>query len=240
MADEMNATTSPVAKQATSVERYHEFLQNYTDDAGTLTAEQKCAKLYDNWTTYEQDVANASYNGASLSTAMLSELCPDKNISILDCGAGSGLVGEKLRAEGFTNLTGNDISQTLLDIAEKKNIYKKLACCDGGNVAKLPFEENEFDALICTGCVSPTAIRPKAFVDWTRVVKPGGVFLLLARHRYWQTELTNKWPKLGFIEEFDTVIQDLENSKKVEMIFKRVVPDYVEGTEGLAFAFRVL
>lgn len=41
-----------------------------------------------------------------------------------------------------------------------------------GIVYMVPFTD-EFDALICSGCVSPTAIRPKAFVDWTRVVKPG-------------------------------------------------------------------
>ncbi|KAJ8025148.1 Methyltransferase-like protein 27 [Holothuria leucospilota] len=238
MAAEVNSFKGPVGNQP-RVDQYHNFLKNYADDS-TLTAEQKSAKLYDGWTTYEEDLVKASYNGASLSAMILSKLCPDKTISVLDCGAGSGLVGEQLVAQGFTNLIGNDISQKLLDIAQKKNIYKKLVCCDAGNVVQLPFEQNEFDAIVCVGCVSPTGIRPKAFVDWARVVKPGGVFLFLGRHRYWKKDPKNEWPELGFLEEFNTVVRDLQNSKKVQMIFKRILPDYLEKTEGVAFAFRVL
>lgn len=53
------------------------------------------------------------------------------------------LLNWQLFAQGFINLFGNDISQKLLDIAQKKNIYKKLVCSDAGNVTQLPFEESK-------------------------------------------------------------------------------------------------
>lgn len=44
-----------------------------------------------------QDLETASYNGPKKGAALFAELCPDKNSSILDCGAGSGLSGEGVR-----------------------------------------------------------------------------------------------------------------------------------------------
>ena len=49
-------------------------------------------------------------------------------VQILDIGAGSGMIGEKLRERGFTNLVAIDLSPKMLALAEKKNIYKAMVC----------------------------------------------------------------------------------------------------------------
>lgn len=53
MAANVNSSKGPVGNQS-RVDQYHNFLKNYADDSSTLTAEQKSAKLYDDWTTYEE------------------------------------------------------------------------------------------------------------------------------------------------------------------------------------------
>ena len=40
----------------------------------------------------------------------------NKNIKILDAGAGTGIIGEMLVKQGYTNIDGLDISQKMLDI----------------------------------------------------------------------------------------------------------------------------
>ncbi|KAJ7323073.1 ubiE/COQ5 methyltransferase [Desmophyllum pertusum] len=46
-------------------------------------------------------------------------------LKLLDIGAGTGLVGQKLAARGFTNLEAIDLSPKMLAIDEKKNLYQK-------------------------------------------------------------------------------------------------------------------
>lgn len=194
--------------------------------------------MYDKWDTYEKDLETVSYNGPKKGAALFAELCPDKNSSILDCGAGSGLSGEGLVAEGYKNIHALDISQKLLDIAKARGIYKSIVCSDAGNANKVSYKDDEFDALYSVGCVSPFGMHPVAIKEWVRIVKPGGIILFLGRHRYWQPN--DGKHETEFREEFKKVVEDLETSKKAELLLRKVIPDYVESTEGLAFAFKVL
>ena len=50
----------------------------------------------------------------------------DKDESILDAGAGTGLVGECLHQMGYRNLTAMDLSTGMLEVARRKNIYQAL------------------------------------------------------------------------------------------------------------------
>lgn len=68
-------------------------------------------------------------------------------VQLLDIGAGSGLVGEKLRARGFTNLVAIDLSPKMLALVEKKNIYKSMVCDSLYNWRKY-FAIGRFDAVV--------------------------------------------------------------------------------------------
>ena len=63
-----------------------------------------------------------------------------------DLGCGDGAVGEALRAKGFTNLEGLDISQGMLDIAKEKGIYQSLQKVD--LLQELPLEQDTFDLAV--------------------------------------------------------------------------------------------
>lgn len=199
------------------------------------------ADLYNNWTsTYEKDLEDASYQGPAKVSTILSEHCPNKTIKVLDCGAGTGLVGKELYNLGFTNIVGLDISPESLRVAEQKGVYKKLICAEVGKEA-MPFNDNEFDALVCSGCILPGHMRPACFREWVRIVKPGGTIAWTMRPCYIQLVKgqEDRFSK-DYQEEFDEVMRDLEDSKRWKILHKGSFPGYRENVEGLALVAKVL
>ena len=67
-------------------------------------------------------------------------------MQIVDLGCGDGAVGEALQAKGFSNLSGLDISQGMLDIAKEKGIYQSLQKAD--LLQELPLEQETFDCAV--------------------------------------------------------------------------------------------
>ncbi|KAJ8033501.1 Methyltransferase-like protein 27 [Holothuria leucospilota] len=123
-----------------------------------------------------QTVRGILYSGPNKVVSILNEYRQSKSISILDCGAGTGLVGEQLHASGYRNVIGVDVSQKSLDVAKQKGVYKKLICAEIVPQG-MHFSDGEFDVLTCCGCIVPGHISPKCFPEWTRIVKPGEPYL---------------------------------------------------------------
>ncbi|NEQ72902.1 MAG: methyltransferase domain-containing protein [Okeania sp. SIO2C9] len=57
----------------------------------------------------------------------------NKHDTILDVGAGTGLVGVALAELGFEQIIGMDILPGMLTKAAEKGIYKSLVCCSIGD-----------------------------------------------------------------------------------------------------------
>ncbi|XP_071823767.1 methyltransferase-like protein 27 [Apostichopus japonicus] len=201
---------------------------------------QEIANLYDDWaTSFEKDNVKLNYRGPHEMSSVLAEFGNSKDVSVLDVGSGTGLLGEALKALGFTNVSALDISQKSLDFSEKKGIYKKLFCVDVGTDG-MPFNDNEFDVLACCGGIVPNHISPVAIEEWTRIVKQGGIIVLSIRRCYieimqGQEELYSK--KLA--EKCDEVLEDLKNTKKVEVTLKKEVP-YLENSPAVIYVLKVL
>ncbi len=66
------------------------------------------------------------YRGPHILADFCNILISDKNARILDVGAGTGLVGEHLKKRGFFNLDALEPSRGMLEVAESKDIYRKL------------------------------------------------------------------------------------------------------------------
>ena len=97
-------------------------------------------------------------------------------VQILDIGAGSGMIGEKLRTRGFTNLVAIDLSPKMLALAEKKNIYKAMVCDSLYNWRKY-FAIGQFDAAVSCSVFTPGQLKPAAFDEIISLIKPGKFFL---------------------------------------------------------------
>ena len=72
------------------------------------------------------------------------EMCPF--LQIVDLGCGDGAVGDALHKRGLSNLTGADISDGMMEFAEKRGIYKALKKAD--LMKKLPFDDSSFDCAV--------------------------------------------------------------------------------------------
>ena len=89
---------------------------------------------------------------------------------ILDLGCGDGLVGEALKARGFNNISGYDISSKMVALALSKKVYKVVKQADLNKPLALP--PASFDLITCVGVT--TYLNPAVIRDWVRLVRTGG------------------------------------------------------------------
>ena len=97
----------------------------------------------------------------------------NKNIKILDAGAGTGIIGEMLIKQGYMNIDALDISQKMLDIAEKKNVYKRLICAPLSDIRIEQIQTAEYDVVLCAGTIVYGQAKPVALNECVRHVRPG-------------------------------------------------------------------
>lgn len=154
------------------------------------STENDAKETYDAWAaTYEKDTDEHGYKGHVLcmeafNKAMQSEgVFPgaNKNIKILDAGAGTGIIGEMLVKQGYTNVDALDISQKMLDIAIKKNVYKRFICAPLSDVRIEQIQTAEYDVTLCAGTIVYGQAKPVALDECIRHVRPGGLFIFSIR-----------------------------------------------------------
>ena len=98
----------------------------------------------------------------------------------LEIGPGPGYLGlEWLKKTSGTRLTALDISENMLQIAQKNaseyDLSERVKYVKG-NAEKLPFADNTFDAVFSGGSLHEWEHPIKTFNEIHRVLKPGGKF----------------------------------------------------------------
>lgn len=92
---------------------------------------------------------------------------------VLDAGCGSGAFSKFLYEQGFTSIVGVDISDKLIEIANKREKGKISFLC--GDMLKLPFESNSFDIIFCGASLHHIPHHlDKAVCEFFRVLRSGG------------------------------------------------------------------
>jgi SAM-dependent methyltransferase len=162
------------------------------------TNNQELEERYDQWASeYDKDldevfVWTAPQTGASV----LARLVP-AGASVLDAGAGTGLVGKCLADAGFTNMTAMDLSLGMLEEARRKNVYSSFHQMTLGDT--LGFETSQFDAVISIGVFTLGHAPVNSFNELVRVTKPGGYVVFSLR-----TDMVED----GFQEYFEGLASD--------------------------------
>jgi ubiquinone/menaquinone biosynthesis C-methylase UbiE len=102
------------------------------------------------------------------------------NSRILEVGAGTGLNFRFYppQASGVAS----ELSAEMLKIASAKNRPQDI-CLTQGNAEQLPFRDASFDAALATLTFCAIPSPQKAFAELRRVLKPGGVVVLLEHVR---------------------------------------------------------
>ena len=134
--------------------------------------------------------------GAKKFVIRLSEISCPKDAKIADVGAGTGLVGQILKENGYTNLTAFDISAVMLDEAKKRNIYNEHIECDL-HVTDLGEHNKTFDYAISVASFGFGLIQPQALDKMACLVKSGGLVCIGFR----ETNLASE--ELGFKQKLE-------------------------------------
>ncbi|XP_072037199.1 uncharacterized protein [Amphiura filiformis] len=88
-----------------------------------------CEYYNNNAQNYEEYSTQTGRESGALALAKaVARTHPDKDTTILDVCAGTGLAGEQLRKLGYTKVDALDFSQEMLDLARSKGIYRNLIC----------------------------------------------------------------------------------------------------------------
>jgi ubiquinone/menaquinone biosynthesis C-methylase UbiE len=133
-----------------------------------------------------------------------------KGDRILDVGCGTGIVMEK--ADRYGSVYGLDYSKEALAFCRKRGLSNLTL----GSVMSLPYEDDEFDLVLCLDVLYHKGISDdrQALRELFRVIKPGGHLLITdsatkalfsphdlateARERYSAAEMRGKVKSAGF------------------------------------------
>ncbi|MEB3829006.1 class I SAM-dependent DNA methyltransferase [Phormidium sp. CCY1219] len=157
----------------------------------------KLREYYDKWANaYDTDVTNEKYSGPEYIAHYLMSLHQkqqqkelkedDKKIEILDAGCGTGLVGEVLKQLGYPHVDGFDISNQMVERADKTGAYRALKGEIDMSKKIDAYKDNQYDATVCCGVFTHGHVPPAALSELFRITKPGGLVVVSTRKSYYE------------------------------------------------------
>ncbi|MEM9130410.1 MAG: class I SAM-dependent methyltransferase [Pseudomonadota bacterium] len=166
---------------------------------------QEMRRRYDIWASkYDEDVGSIDDYLAPMELAKVAKDHLEPSMHIIDAGAGTGLVGQALKAQGFNNLTALDFSAQMLEIARGKDIYRELHECDLTKQTTLA--SGCADALV--SCGTTTQVPCASLREYARLVRKGGKIVFAA--------VQGTWDEYGYGEVF----AELEAAGKLDLSFR--------------------
>ena len=153
----------------------------------TAASTDELMEVYDGWADrYDRELLEDwGYTSPQKAVQLLLDAMGSPELTVLDAGCGTGLVGVLLKEAGMSSLTGIDYSPGMLAEAEKKGVYDALHTMDMNLPLTLP--SDSFDAVTCIGTFTSTHVKPEAVTELVRVTRSGGVLVFTVRDDYWQS-----------------------------------------------------
>lgn len=113
--------------------------------------------------------------------------------AVLEIAPGAGYLSIELCKLGKYKITGMDISNDLVEICTRNAVEAGVQIdFQQGNVSNMPFQPNVFDFIICVLAFKNFKEPLKALKEMHRVLKPGGIALLMDLNRKASMGLTKK------------------------------------------------
>ncbi|BFZ01218.1 hypothetical protein BsWGS_04257 [Bradybaena similaris] len=199
---------------------------------------EEVSERYSRWAKdakYEQDLRAENYKGPKIAADFTLKQFPDecerKRVVILDVAAGSGFVGEELKARGFVKMDALEPSEGMLDLARAKGIYGRtfLSFLNG---QPIKVESNYYDVAVISGGMGEGHIPCSGLHELIRVVKPGGLVIIAMREAYLTSVLEYK-------DRLEPLMKQLEQEGKWQAVSRTVVPNYSFDNNGVVYIFRV-
>lgn len=153
--------------------------------------------FYADWAEkYDHDTSDLQYsavgNAAHLLTTLpdsdLLTMDPaDKGIKIMDAGCGTGLLATELQSRGYTYIDGFDLSEEMVDLAARLNIYNELHPNVDINLPIKKSWQHFYDCTVCVGVLTPGHAAPEALSQLVAMTKPGGLIIVSTRIAYYES-----------------------------------------------------
>ena len=159
--------------------------------------------FYDDWdSSYDEDVHDLHFAGPGLICDLLLKDnghpavkvdVSDPKLRIIDVGCGTGLVGKELaRRASYRNLTGVDLSRSMLSTCERLGVYAelkkgKLTGMKDEAESRLPYPDDQFDVTLCCGVFTLGHVHPKGLLELVRITRPGGLVVFTTKVTYFAT-----------------------------------------------------
>ena len=153
----------------------------------TAASTDELMEVYDGWADrYDRELLEDwGYTSPQKAVQLLLDAMVSPELTVLDAGCGTGLVGVLLKEAGMSSLTGIDYSPGMLAEAERKGVYDALHTMDMNLPLTLP--SDSYDAVTCIGTFTSTHVKPEAVKELARVTRSGGVLVFTVRDDYWQS-----------------------------------------------------
>lgn len=164
---------------------YQKYSDYYLKSYHSKTIDETEA-IYNQWAKkYDEDMENLSWQ-APLQIAQLlhTVLWKNKNVKIIDVGAGTGQAGVCLKNLGFTHIDAMDISEHMLSFAKNRQIYSKVIKGNAEEIHK--HIEEKYDVLVCIGALNFGHISSHALVEFVNVVNKDGFICFSTRDEFYE------------------------------------------------------
>jgi len=156
---------------------------------------RETAAVYNDWADeYEQHMKNVGYTHPAMVAAMVARHVAPTTEPVLDAGAGTGVLGEILRALGYANLSGLDASEGMLKLARLKQHYHHLSQQFLGQ--PLHYEDDYFALVASSGVFTQGHAPLDGLDELVRIVRPGGHLVFSIARTYLGTPFEQKQRQL--------------------------------------------
>ncbi|RWH70759.1 MAG: class I SAM-dependent methyltransferase [Mesorhizobium sp.] len=163
------------------------------------------AQAYAAWAaTYDSETASLGYLLPFLIAAWVARHVPSGEGPLLDAGCGTGLSGPSLKALGYQDIAGLDLSDEMLDIAGSRQAYSELKQAMLGG--PLPWPDGYFRAFFSTGVFTISHAPASGLHELVRITKKGGHAIFTVRDQVFESG--------GFRD----VLAELERDKKWRLV----------------------
>ena len=147
--------------------------------------------------------------------------------TVLDIGAGTGLVGAHLAAADLRPVDGVDISQEMLDVAAERGVYRRLFI--GDMTERLDVAEGTYRSVVSSGTFTTGHVGPEALDEVLRVAARGAQIAISVSKAHFAAA--------GFAAKFDALAGQITD---LEMKTVRIYGDKAEGDHALDEGYVVL